>query len=72
VISSIPVLRAELQISAMYRRNFKPKIFTDIKMHAKLFVVQILARYHFFISVINLETFESLPYYSKAIQYDAN
>ena len=37
-----------IPIPAMYRRNFKPKIFTDITMPAKLFSVQILARYlHF-------------------------
>jgi hypothetical protein len=35
VISSIPVLRAELHVSAMYRRNFKPKIFTDITTPVK-------------------------------------
>ena len=29
---------------AMYDRNFKAKIFTDITMPAKLFVAQILAR----------------------------
>jgi len=29
----------------MYGRNFKPKIFTDITMPAKLFVTQILASY---------------------------
>ena len=38
----------ELQISAMYGMNFKPKIFTDITMPAKLFVDQILARKHNF------------------------
>jgi len=30
---------------AMYDRKFKPKIFTDITMPAKLFVDQILASY---------------------------
>jgi hypothetical protein len=35
VISSIPDLRAELHVSAMYRRNFKPKIFTDITTPVK-------------------------------------
>jgi len=32
-------------LSAMYGRNFKPKIFKDITMPAKLFVAQILVRY---------------------------
>ena len=32
------------RFTAMYGRNFKPKIFTDITMPAKLFVAQILAR----------------------------
>jgi len=35
VISSIPVLRAELHVSAMYRRNFKSQIFTDITTPVK-------------------------------------
>jgi hypothetical protein len=30
----------------MYGRNFKPQIFTDITMLAKLFVAQILASKH--------------------------
>jgi len=29
---------------AMYRRNFNPKIFTDITTPVKLFAAQILAR----------------------------
>ena len=35
MISSIPVLRAELHVTAMYRRNFNPKIFTDITTPVK-------------------------------------
>jgi hypothetical protein len=33
-----------LRFTAIYGRNFKPKIFTDITMPANLFVTQILAR----------------------------
>jgi hypothetical protein len=35
VISSIPVLRAELHVSDIYRRISKPKFFTDITTPAK-------------------------------------
>jgi hypothetical protein len=38
-------IRPKVQITAMYGRNYKPQIFTDITMSAKLFVAQILARY---------------------------
>jgi len=34
-----------VRFTAMYDRNFKPKVFTDITMPVKLFVAQILARY---------------------------
>jgi hypothetical protein len=43
VISSTPVLRAELHVSAIYGKKFKFEKLADITMPAKFFVPQILA-----------------------------
>ena len=47
-------IRPKVQISAIYRRIFKPKIFTDITTPVKQSYSQILASKHRFIKVQNL------------------